>query len=66
MSIHIRTSDGGDWIAVYKDGQCVENGHSCDIRRGLQALGIEFTEMEMQLDEFGQMPDGSDPFPESL
>ncbi len=66
MNIHIRTSSFGDWIAIYKDGKCVEQGHSCDIERGLEALDIDFTSAEMQLDEYGQLSSGEDPFPEIL
>lgn len=66
MRIHIRTSADGDWIAVYKDGRMVEQNHSCDIRQGLEALGISFTDEEMVLDDIGNLPDGADPFPERL
>lgn len=42
MKIHIRQTD--DWIAVYKDGKCVFNTHSCSLEEGLLAFGIDYTE----------------------
>lgn len=58
-----------DWIAVYKDGELVEEGHSCDLQRGLRALGIAFDDVDMEalgIDENGNMPDGSDAYPVRL
>lgn len=67
MRIDIRTCDDG--IAVYKDGKCVWNGHSCSLPEGLDALGIpiaSYTDLDDVLDDSGNMPDGSDPFPEEI
>lgn len=66
MKITIRTCD--DWVAVYKDGRKVEENHSCSIQQGLDALGIEFEHVDLddQMDDIGNMADGSDPFPETL
>lgn len=67
MRIDIRDCD--DWIAVYKDGKRVWNGHSCRLPEGLDALGIAIashTNLDDLIDDIGNMPDGSDPFPETL
>lgn len=66
MRIQIRTAD--DWVAVYKDGERVWNTHSCPLRDGLEALGIDFEheDLDDRLDDWGNMPDGSDPFPARL
>ncbi len=67
MRIDIRTCD--DWVAVYKDGRKVEENHSVPLRRGLEALGIEFhhVDLDEQMDPVTlAMPDGSEPFPERL
>ena len=74
MTIEIRHCD--DWIAVYKDGRKVEEGHSCDLRRGLRALGIEFRDVDLDdyIDWTGALtrdhPEvgatGDEPFPEVL
>jgi hypothetical protein len=66
MKIDLRTCD--DWVAVYKDGKLVWSNHSCPLEEGLEALGIEYTRVELddQMDDLGNMADGSDPFPEQL
>lgn len=66
MKIQIRSCD--DWVAVYKDGERVWNTHSCRLQEGLEALGIPFEveDLDDQLDDLGNMIDGSDPFPERL
>lgn len=66
MKIVIRTCD--DWVAVYKDGQKVEENHSVPLTQGLRALGIDFEHVDLddQVDCLGAMPDGSDPFPEAI
>lgn len=64
--IDILHDAGGDWVAVYKDGVKVEENHTCDIRRGLEALKIPFTEREVVSDKYGLALDGSDPYPERL
>lgn len=43
---HFITSDAGDWIALYKSGALVTEGHSLDGRELLRALSIPFTEEE--------------------
>jgi hypothetical protein len=66
MKITIRECD--DWVAIYKDGRKVEENHSCGIRQGLEALGIEFEYQDWydKVPDDGIMPDGSDPFPEAI
>jgi hypothetical protein len=66
MRIQVRTCD--DWIAVYKNGERVWSTHSCPLTEGLRALGIDFEaeDIDDQMDEYGGMKDGSDPFPERL
>ncbi len=66
MRIQIRHAD--DWVAVYKDGVRVVNEHSCPLDRGLEALDISFESicLDDQLDEYGNMKDGEDPFPERI
>ena len=66
MKIVIRECD--DWVAVYKDGEKVEENHSVPLTRGLEALGIEFEVVDLfdQVSDLGTLPDGSDPFPERL
>jgi hypothetical protein len=61
--ITIRHCD--DWVAVYKDGQKVEENHSCSIFAGLKALGLHFEQVDVdgQMDDMGNMADGTDPFP---
>lgn len=68
MSIELRTCD--DWIAVYRDGQKVWESHSCPLRQGLEALGIEFTERDLDAEGLDvdtlRLPSGEDAFPERL
>jgi hypothetical protein len=67
MNITIRECD--DWVAVYKDGRKVEEGHSCDLKRGLQALDIDFEHVDLHDDMdygIGALKDGTDAFPEKL
>lgn len=67
MTITIRHCD--DWIAVYKDGVAVQQSHSCSLRDGLRALGIEYEDvnLEGQVDPYTiALPDGSEAFPEEL
>lgn len=64
MNIDIRSCD--DWVAVYKNGRKVWENHSCGLREGLEALGIDFSDEEMEVDEYGDTSDGSDPWPEFL
>lgn len=60
MKIEIRRTD--DWIAVYKDGMKVEEGHSCSIERGLESLELPFTTVEVPYDPYSEV----DSFPERL
>lgn len=65
--IDIRSCD--DWVAVYKDGVKVEEGHSCSLERGLEALGIPYVARDFheEMDyELGNLKDGTDAFPETL
>jgi hypothetical protein len=71
MKITIRHCD--DWIAVYKDGQKVWENHSCSIRDGLEALGIDFEDQDYhdKVDDYGGLKApfgkrGSNPFPDTL
>ena len=66
MKITIRHCD--DWVAVYKDGQKVEENHSVPLEFGLRALGIEFESVEMPVDDLGNLIGAPkvDPFPESI
>lgn len=66
MDIEIRSCD--DWVAIYKDGQQVWQNHSCSIHDGLEALGIEFRNVDLhdKVDDCGCLADGTDPFPERL
>lgn len=64
MRIDIRKCD--DWIAVYKDGAIVVDRHSCSLERGLEALEIPFTSVELPVDDLGRLPGGEDPFPKRL
>lgn len=67
MNITIRKAD--DWVAVYKDGAKVYEGHSCPIDMGLEALGVPCTTVAFdEANEWGEpiTSDGSDPFPERL
>lgn len=73
MSIEIREVD--DWVAVYKDGRKVWENHSCNLKDGLRALGIEFKYVDLY-DCIGVAgcltrdtpvgPAGAEPFPETL
>lgn len=66
MQINIRQCD--DWIAVYKDGHQVWANHSCPLTEGLEALGIPFDYLDLydEIDDLGNLPDGSDPFPDDI
>lgn len=75
MVVEIRHAD--DWIAVYKNGEKVWENHSCGIREGLRALGIEFHDVDLDgyLDEAtGALAQahsevgntGDEPFPDRL
>lgn len=62
----ITVLNADDWTALYKDGVKVEENHSISLTFGLKALDIEFEEREVEVDDLGNAPDGSDPFPERL
>ena len=65
MRIDIRECD--DWVALYKDGKKVEEGHSVPLKHALEALGIEFNAVWLEVDEISiTTPDGKDAFPEEL
>lgn len=66
MNVHFRTSDQGDWVALYVEGKLVASNHSLDVRSVLDGLGIAYTSEVMELDDIGNTADGSDPFPERL
>jgi hypothetical protein len=52
MSIHIITSDQGDWVGLYRDGLLLTEGHSLNERDALRALDIDFTHEEWDEAEF--------------
>lgn len=62
MRIHIIACD--DWMALYKDGVRVEQGHSISLMTGLTALGIPITETWLNADPFEVDLTGE--FPERL
>lgn len=68
MKIDIQTCD--DWIALYKDGEKVYEGHSCPLHFGLEALGIEFTSRDLDAEGLDvdslTLPSGEQAFPERL
>lgn len=53
-----------DWIALYRDGIKIEEGHSISLMTGLTALGISVTEKWLSADPY--TVDLSDCFPERL
>jgi hypothetical protein len=53
--------EGGDWIALYKDGKLVDQGHSFESSRLLTLLGIEHEEITD-----GNAEETGFTFPESL
>lgn len=61
MRIDIRQCD--DWIAIYKDGVKIDEGHSCSLARGLELLEIEHS--YIYLDEINE-DDPMEDFPETL
>lgn len=62
MSVHIIDSSDGDWIALYKDGVKVAEGHSIYVTEALEVLGIEFTKEEVDVDPY----DPESCFPDKL
>jgi hypothetical protein len=68
MNIQIREVD--DWIAVYRDGRKVYEGHSATPEMLLDALGIEHQRRYFESGDYdpdtATLPDGSDLFPEEL
>jgi len=53
---HIIRSEDYDWIALYKDGVCLDQGHSIQEEDMLKLLGLEYThqvEGEAQFNEWG-------------
>lgn len=59
-----------DWVAVYKDGERVYEGHSVTPWMLLEVLGIEHTRTYYEEDDYDvdtlTLLDGSDVFPERL
>ena len=58
MSYHIIRSEDYDWVALYRDGQCLHQGHSIQEEDMLELLGISVTHQvasEAQFDEWGGM-----------
>lgn len=66
----ITIRDADDWIAVYKNGEKVEENDGLDPHFVLEALGIPFEHRSFDPDEMNEwgseLKDGSDPFPEKL
>jgi hypothetical protein len=58
---HVIRSEDYDWIALYKDGKCLTQGHSIQEEELLRVLGIEFTHQVASDDQFmawgGQAPE---------
>lgn len=58
MSVyHIIRSEDYDWIALYRDGKCVHQGHSIQEEELLDLLGIEHTHEVRDLSGTGWAPD---------
>lgn len=51
--------DQGDWIAVYKDGKLLDQGHSFDESSLLRLLGIKYESYwEIDIESYGfRFPD---------
>jgi hypothetical protein len=47
-------SEGGDWVALYSDGDKIDEGHSLTPEMVLEALEIPFTSIEVKVDEYGE------------
>lgn len=45
QTIHLVTSEAGDWTALYIDGQKVIENHSLNPHEVLEALGLPFTRL---------------------
>lgn len=56
MSLHIVRSEEGDWIALYKDGKLLHQGHSIQEEELLSLLGIGYTHVVYDLEDLGQCP----------
>ncbi len=58
MAYHIIRSEDYDWIALYKDGKCLHQGHSIQEEDMLKLLGIEATHevaSDEQFNKWGNM-----------
>ena len=49
--IHVRSSEEGDWSAVYLDGKLATQGHVVEWWSVLHCLGIKFTTEEVEVDD---------------
>lgn len=50
-TIRIDSSEEGDWVAVYVDGNLVQSGHSVRVPELLRTLGHQAVACEMPADE---------------
>lgn len=57
--ITIATADSGDWVAIYRDGKLLREGHSFEAHEVLRILGVEHAlAWNIDCDPFGnRMPD---------
>lgn len=53
---HIIRSEDYDWIALYRDGECILQGHSIQEEELLDLLGIEYTHEVRDLASTGRAP----------
>lgn len=51
------TDVSGDWEGIYVDGKLVDESHSLDPRRVLEAIGVQFTHHNTDLKDSGSLPD---------
>lgn len=57
VTYHVVRSQDGDWIAIYRDGVMLEQGHSIQEEDLLRLLGLDFTvEVRDLADEGGSAP----------
>lgn len=56
--IKLVRDSSGDWIGIYIDGKLVDEGHSLPEERMLDALSVEYTseELDMEANDLGRLP----------
>jgi len=65
MKVHLRYDLGGDWVALYKDGKKVIEGHRLDTKSVLSALELPYTIDDVDAENYIKWSD-SEPFPKVL